>query len=302
MDDDLLDGFVTLFRGRADAYGSWEGGCVREPLTRTVFERHLHAGPHIGVYCSVPVRDIPHTVWGCVDIDYDAPDEAWLLADTLASVGVDSWVEQTRKGWHIWVFADRLVPSDNMRRMLLAAHQVCGLTPKEVNPKQAQLAGKGLGNYVRLPYHAHYTDTPPVERRIQLRNDGPMRFDMFITDAIGRRVDADTIAELADYYQPPAPPTPVTSAPTQDMTQAAKALTPLGRTIFREGPRFNRDRSTTLAHLAHECVRSGLAYGDALVLMEDADSRWGKFSMRGETGLAELAKLVQRVYGHIPAT
>lgn len=293
-----VDAFITLFRGRADAYGSWDGGCIREPLTRAVFERHLWTGPHIGVYCSVPLNGTAHTVWGCSDIDYDSYAEASLLQATFAAVGVRAWTERTRKGWHVWVFATELVPSADMRAMFLAAHQVAATPPKEVNPKQTDLTGKGLGNYVRLPYPG---GDAAVERQMWDGN-GPISLGDFLTAAVTDRATPDQIADLAGYYTPPPAPVRVAAEPTLDMAQAARGLTALGRTIFRHGPIEGRDRSTTLAHLAHECFKSGLPPEDGLMLLEDADLRWGKYSMRGETGQLELVKLVQRAYGVIPST
>lgn len=298
-----IDAFITLFRGRADAYGSWEGGCVREPLTRRVFEQHLTAGPHIGVYCSVPVGGVAHTVWGCSDIDYDSYEEARLLQDTFDAVGVKAWTERTRKGWHVWVFSTELVRSEDMRCMFLAAHQVAGTPPKEVNPKQTALHGKGMGNYVRLPYPC---GEKANERVVWEPNDsdgvGPIRLAEFLALATQARTTPEQIADLATYYTPPPPAPVVVAAPSHDMAQAARALSPLGRTIWRNGPLEHRDRSTTLAHLAHECSRSGVPAGDALMLMEDADLRWGKFLIRGEEGRSELLKMVNLAYGHTAST
>ena len=45
----LVDTFTTLFRGRADVYGAWGGGCVRKPLTPDTFMGHLQGDELIGV-------------------------------------------------------------------------------------------------------------------------------------------------------------------------------------------------------------------------------------------------------------
>jgi hypothetical protein len=297
-----VDQYIDLFRGRGDAYGSWDGGCVREPLTRAVFEQHLGAGPHIGVYCSLPVNGQAMCVWGCTDIDYDGPGDAWLLADVFAAVDIPSWVERTRRGFHVWVFAETLVPSENMRRMFLAAHQVAKLDPKEVNPKQSTLGGKGLGNYVRLPYHAELSDDPPVERRIVDRAGTLVALATFLEQAHATRVAPVRIAELADYYQPPAQPSVQFGEPSADMTTAAQALNSRGRAIWRYGPTPGTDRSTTLTRLAYSCADSGIAPADALMLLKDADTRWGtmKFTSRADQGDSELGKMIVRAYGRTP--
>lgn len=295
MNEQTLDNFITLFRGRGDAYGAWDGGCIKQPLTRTVFADHIWGNNPIGVYCSVPSGNDPFCVWGCTDIDYDNYDHARLLQRTFEAVGVTAWVEKTRKGWHIWIFSSEPVPSRNMRHMQLAAHQVCGLNPKEVNPKQANVTVHQYGNYVRLPYPA----TEPHQRYIVDTAGDRMDIDTFTEHAVAARTDAATVELLAGHYQEPTATELEIAAPTADMTAAARALTPLGRTIWRNGPIVGRDRSTTLQHLAHECRKAHLAPGDALMLLEDADLRWGKYLIRGEKGRNELMKLLQRAYGSV---
>lgn len=298
VSDKELEMFVDLFRGRGDCYGSWEGGCVREQLTHTVFQNHLGSGPHIGVYPCVVDRNKTMCVWGCSDIDYDNPEHAWLLHDAFEAAGVISWVERTRRGYHIWVFADELVDAKSMRRMFLAAHKVADINPKEVNPKQETLLDGQIGNYVRLPY-------PNIDgeetRRIISRTMDPLKFSDFVTVAWSKRVTKETIERLAEYYVPQEIHISV-APPTLDMAEAARVLTPLGKTIFRDGPLPGRDRSTTLTHLAHECRKANLAPEDAMILLEDADIRWGKYMMRGEVGKLELQKLLVRAYGPTPST
>lgn len=295
--DETLAQYITLFRGRGDAYGSWDGGCVREPLTDQTFRDHLFGNTFVGVYPCVYYMGETKCVWGCTDIDYDNPDEAWMLHDAFASVGVTSWVERTRRGYHIWVFVTELVLASDMRRMFLAAHQVTGLNPKEVNPKQEKLAPTQLGNYVRLPYPNDNTG-----QRVMVERDlTPIPMLTFLEEAHKKLVLPETVVRLAGYYKPPVI-TYTVSAPSYDMAESARRLTPLGRTIFRDGPIEGRDRSTTLTHLAHECRKANLNPEDALSLLEDADLRWGKYMMRGETGRLELQKLLVRAYGHIQST
>lgn len=294
VDERELEIFVKLFRGRGDCYGSWEGGCVREKLTEETFRNHLSDGPHIGVYPVVPFEGKTLCVWGCTDIDYDGPDDAWLIHDALMAVNVPSWVEKTRRGFHVWVFCEELVEAKHMRRMFLAAHKVAELNPKEVNPKQETLAEGQVGNYVRLPYPMGYDAT---ERVIVNRDLSKVGFSDFLERADATKVSKDVVMQLSEYYTPPTVVYAITE-PTLDMMEAAKRLTPLGRTIFRDGPIVGRDRSTTLTHLAHECRKAGLAPEDALIILEDADTRWGKYLMRGEAGRRELIKLLERAYGH----
>ena len=302
-----VDDFVTLFRGRGDCYGAWEGGCIRQPLTRPVFEQHLADGPHIGVYPGVVNKGDTLCVWGCSDIDYDGYDHALALHDTLAAVGIPSWCERTVKGWHVWVFATQLVPAVDMRNMFLAAHQVCEVPPKEVNPKQTDLSNGSVGNYVRLPYHGWNqwegagVSTLTNPRRVVDTAVGRHVFltlEDFLRRALASRVTPDQIAEVASYYTPPQAPEFEALPELGDVGVAASMLTPLGKVIYRDGPIEGRDRSTTLTHLAHECHKAGLAPGDALKVLEAADWKWGKkYVLRRDGGVQELTKLVVRAYG-----
>jgi hypothetical protein len=300
---EVIDGYVTLFRGRADCYGSWDGGCVRDNLTRMVFHKHLTSGPHVGVYPSFNVEGVAHCAWGCTDIDYDGYDDALLLHDTLKQVGITTWLERTNKGWHVWAFATTLVPAEHMRNMFLAAHQVCELTPKEVNPKQTVLSQGQVGNYVRLPYPAALDmDAAQGARRIVDTSKGPdwyYHIKDFVKDAVATRLEPDHIAQIANYYEPPAEAHIDIMPELGDVTAAVSLLRPLGKIVYREGPREGRDRSSAITLLAHECYRSGLAAGDALKVLEAADWQWGKYLKRGLRGEAELVKLVQRAYGSL---
>lgn len=307
----VVDDFVTLFRGRGDCYGAWEGGCIRQPLTRPVFEAHLNQGPHIGVYPGVVNNGETLVVWGCSDIDYDGWDHAKRLHDAFQAVGVASWCERTVKGWHVWVFAERLVPAIDMRNMFLAAHQVTQVPPKEVNPKQTDLSNGSVGNYVRLPYFGwsvwgadDLTTGATTPRRVVDTDEGRHVFlplEDFLQRALASRVSPEKVAEVASYYVEPPAPEFEAMPELGDVAVAASMLTPLGKVIYRDGPIEGRDRSTTLTHLAHECHKASLAPGDALKVLEAADWKWGKYLKRGLRGEAELVKLVQRAYGSIPS-
>lgn len=304
----VVDDFITLFRGRGDCYGAWEGGCIRQPLTRPVFEAHLGQGPHIGVYPGVVNNGETLVVWGCSDIDYDGWDHAKRLHDTLAAVGVTSWCERTVKGWHVWAFAERLIPAVDMRNMFLAAHQVAQVPPKEVNPKQTDLSNGSVGNYVRLPYHgwnewgaAELAGGVTNPRRVVDTVEGRHVFlslEDFLRRALDSRVTPEKVAEVASYYVEPPAPEFEAMPELGDVGVAASMLTPLGKVIYRDGPIEGRDRSTTLTHLAHECHKANLAPGDALKVLEAADWKWGKkYVTRRDGGFQELSKLVRRAYG-----
>ena len=293
-----IDNFVTLFRGRGDCYGSDDGGCVRKPLERQTFVDHLEGRSGIGVYPAVP-SSTPFCVWGCSDIDVEDLPSARLLQRTLRTAGVMSWVERSRsKGYHVWVFAEDRVPAEDMRRMLLAAHQVADYPAREVNPKQSDVSAHKVGNYVRLPYLGGLVDTP--QRRVILDDhDTPMPLDVFVYHAIRNRTPVERIQFLASHYVPPARVTPsidFSSLTDEDLEEALRTTSPLARVIWKQGPLESQDRSTALMRLAHVCYRSGVTPSMCRVIVVDADKRWGKYHLRGDAGQAEINKIVERAY------
>ena len=138
---------MSLFGGRTDAHGTWEGGSKKSPVSYETFAKHLYGEELIGIY---PLTDGSTVRWGCSDIDIDDLDSARNLQVAFGMKSIPSFVEKTVRGFHVWVFANDWIPAPIMRRAFLSAHEVIGLAPKEVNPKQEQV--NGLGNYVRLPY------------------------------------------------------------------------------------------------------------------------------------------------------
>lgn len=296
---DTLTGFAKLFRGRTDVYGHEEGRCVKQALTPDVLQRHLQGTEAIGVYPMVPYRGDFYVVWGCSDIDVEDLAAARNIQQALQAAGVHAWVERSRsKGYHVWVFAESPVTAAAMRRMLLCAHQVADYPAREVNPKQETLTANKYGNYVRLPYY-NAADLGTIHRRILDDNDQPMPLDAFLEAAMSNRTPADVINRLASLWKAPAQPahsvdTTVTGDETLD--DAMRFLSPLGKVIWRDGPLPERDRSSTLTKLAHECFRSNMPPSMCKIVLRTADRRWGKYHLRADGGDMELDKLVVRAY------
>lgn len=291
--------FITLFRGRGDCYGSDNGGCVREKLDEAIFIKHLNGTNGIGVYPAVP-STVPFCVWGCSDIDFEDLPAARLLQRTLEVAGVVSWVERSRsKGYHVWIFSDNPVPAETMRRALLVVHQVADYPAKEVNPKQSDVSTHKVGNYVRLPYFGGLVATPT--RRVILNdNDEPMPLDVFVANAMATRVSVETLERIASFYVPPKKVVvdyDFNDVSDENLEEALRVASPLARVIWKQGPLEGQDRSTALTRLAHVCYRSGISPSMANVIVVDADRRWGKYYARGDAGMAEIAKIIQRAYG-----
>jgi len=299
MTEDTIKRFMGLFRGRLDAYGSEEGGCVKHSVTNLLFEDHLAGTTPIGIYPIVPHHGDCWCVWGCSDIDIEDYSLAVNLQAALSAGGVYSHIERSRsKGYHVWVFSDKPVLAQDMRRMFLAAHQVADIPPREVNPKQETLVGASYGNYVRLPYagwSAVGLDTD--KRRMLISFTECYALDDWLDIAEANLTPKVTIERLASFYKPPVATVQFNEdyVPCESLPDAKRKLSPLGKVIWRDGPLQGRDRSSTLAKLGHECVRSGLNPSETKVVLVDADLRWGKYHNR-TNGELEIDKLVQRVF------
>jgi len=296
-DSELLE-FARLFQGRGDVYGSNDGGCVKSPVSIEVLRNHFTTEP-IGIY---PLMAPGMVAWGCVDFDTtDARDHAKSLHDALATAGIVSWIERSRsKGYHVWVFVAGIVPANAMRNMLMVASQVANTPTTEVNPKQTVYNLNGYGNYVRLPY-ANLGDYETSKQRILSRGtmdveDTVVSLGDFMSTALYSRNPLSDIYRIAEMYV-----APVVHATTNvvdydaTLSEAMGVLSPLGKVIWRDGPLPGKDRSSTLAKLGHESVRSGCNASQTKVVLTTADKRWGKYHMRAN-GDIEIDKLVGRVH------
>jgi len=289
----LLEDFIQLFRGRGDAYGGWEGVCVRRPLTPQVFESHLNGSELIGVYPLVPFEGGWGCVWGCTDIDVDDLDAARNLQMALSMKNIVSWVERTRKGYHVWVFANTLVPASTMRRALLSAHQAINYPAKEVNPKQED-PGSGFGNYVRLPYPKGYAGIPE-NRYVMDDDDKPLELERFIDLAIINRNNREELQDIADLFRLPPVQQIRISEVSHDVKLLLRRASAIPFLMWRDGPLEGSDRSSTLIRMAYRLKDDNFQPDEVFSLVRSADERWGKFYLRPD-GDKEIANIVQKVF------
>jgi len=291
-----VDTFIRLFRGRADAYGSWEGGSIREPLTPHHFERHLtSADPAdwIGVYNVIGDR----CSWGCIDIDTDDYGLARNLRASLHFKGVPAWIEQTTRGYHVWVFpAEFLVSARTMKKALTAACQAVGYAPKEVFPKQIRVRSPALGNYVRLPFNGYCASSP--ESRLFEGVDPSVPLRGFLADMHRLRAPTPLLEGLAELLpDPQRVDISVDFEAGLQMEDAVANIGGLAYRIWRDGPLMGNDRSTTLVFLARCMADRDVPPDTAAAVLASADQRWGKqFLDRGESGTAIMQRIIDKAY------
>mgnify|MGYP006074336999 FL=1 len=289
--NDPIEKFMSLFGGRTDAHGTWEGGSKKSPVSYETFAKHLYGEELIGIY---PLTDGSTVRWGCSDIDVDDLDAARNLQTALRVKSVPSYVEKTARGFHVWVFANDWIPAPIMRRAFLSAHEVIGLPPKEVNPKQEE--ANGLGNYVRLPYPGGIDAIPENRYMLSDRDDNPMTLKQFLDSTSEARVNINLLRPLAERHRPK---TRAVLDQLQTSASVQEALTYVNafvKNIWREGPFESRDRSNTLCKMVHKMHEQGTPMNMAYIILHDADKRWGKFHLRTDC-VEQLVKIVEDIYG-----
>jgi hypothetical protein len=287
---ELVKNFATLFTGRTDAYGSWEGGCVKQPVTQGLYSKHLWGQEYVGIY---PMMDDSMVWWGCSDIDVNDIDQARNIQLALKLKLIESWVERTVKGFHVWVFAREPVEARVMRRALLAAHAAVKVPAKEINPKQEEASG--YGNYVRLPYPGALFEPSAVRYMID-SSDKPLSLETFVNEAMTYAVIQKDLEPLANAYVPKTSIRFNGDGRAIPMDVAKTLLSPYTLKMFMEGPLPDSDRSGTLVRLAYRLRSDGISPEMAYGIIRTADKTWGKFYER-EDGEMHLSKIIADVYG-----
>jgi hypothetical protein len=283
--------FTALFLGRTDAYGAWEGGCIRQPVTPDLYTQHLQGVQGIGIYCGLPNNTC---WWGCVDIDTDDQPIALNIQTALRMQNIPAWTERTRRGHHVWVFAAAPVTLKEMRRCLQMACKVVNYDPKEVNPKQEHLADGEVGNYVRLPYMGGDACYERYMYEVSSGNSRRLTVAEFTEQATANLAPVFDIRRVAGMWVPNVTVAVTVNATLTPHVEAlTKRLDGLGWTIWRDGPLPGTDRSTAMAHLAHICRTQGLTPTDAFHILKSAT--WQKFVGRTDED-QRITELVERIY------
>ena len=147
----VLQKFRSLFVFRDD-------GCIRHIGTTWIWEQrkitdelllaHLQRKQVIGL---CPVKD-GKLIWSAIDFDVHGegtkeslqPDVLATL-DNLSRLGIQGHLEDSGRGYHIWVFVEEPVSAEEMKRVLSPV----------LSGKHAIYAG---GNSIRLPLGVYPTD------------------------------------------------------------------------------------------------------------------------------------------------
>jgi hypothetical protein len=151
---ELVEAYASLFVHCWDYYAVQQrDGSYRpsyQSLTLARLADHLQGRYTLGAYvldraglCSCAVFDADSV---------DGLERLVRLSGELATQGIASVVEASRRGGHLWVFLDGPVLAGAARLWLLPYAQKYGV---ELYPKQERVRPGGVGNLARLPLGVH---------------------------------------------------------------------------------------------------------------------------------------------------
>jgi len=126
--------------------------CVYQPLQDHHLLAHLRGELTLGAYTLD--RDC-YSRYIVFDADTDAQmGQLEAMAKSLSAEGVPSYIENSRRGGHLWLFFAWAVQGKDARIFGRGLSEIFALADMEIFPKQDQLRG-GPGSLIRLPFGVH---------------------------------------------------------------------------------------------------------------------------------------------------
>ena len=152
VSQDALEAFASLFKGRTDARGTMDGGCLKEPVTIQSYQRHLQGDESLGVY---PLLDNGTCWFAAVDLDEKDFKKALSIRQELYNAGIPAYISASRKkGYHIYMFSfspDGPFVAKDIRKILSSVLSHLDIKA-EIFPKQDVTSETiPFGNYINLP-------------------------------------------------------------------------------------------------------------------------------------------------------
>jgi hypothetical protein len=157
----------------------------KQPLSidAATVQSHLAGHLTIGVYAINP--DSQCSKWIAIDADYaDSRRDLLRLQEAFRKDGIESLIEQSRRGGHLWIFLAEPLPAKLCRLYVLNVARRLGIAIKqnkedgiEVFPRQDELQPDEFGNAIRGPLGVHrasmerywFEDAEPtLEAQLQL--------------------------------------------------------------------------------------------------------------------------------------
>lgn len=131
-------------------------------LNLSLVKQHLEGSITVGLYAINPKTH--RCKWVAIDADYpNALEDLVKLRWELKQDGVDAAMEKSRRGGHLWIFAERPLLARDCRIYILNLAQRLKVPVKkgglaegiEVFPKQEKLRADEFGNAMRAPLGIH---------------------------------------------------------------------------------------------------------------------------------------------------
>lgn len=218
--------YVATFAARDDVYSAWTSNGwrpVREPLTPEVALAGLSGkGPAISAFMIAP-GSVSHVL--AFDFDTDnGLEQAFQLALFMREQALPAYVETSRRGAHMWVLLDRVLPAVAIRMAARGLLQAAGLPDDdphiEIRPGSDRVdaewhehvagavVGTGLGHALRLPLMPH--PKTGARGRLLLPSGEPVRGTLAEILLSLDTASADTLLEWAGRWKRP----PVSQLPS----------------------------------------------------------------------------------------
>jgi len=148
-ENDKINLFMSIFRGRDDCYGN-EAKCINEPLDRALYRLHLIGKKRIGVY--MVLKDSIY--FSALDIDRDDIEAVKEYYNNAISYGLTPYIEISKsKGYHVWHFFSEPVKASKIRAIMKQIADVSNIGKVEIFPKQDIVVDGEFGNFINLPLY-----------------------------------------------------------------------------------------------------------------------------------------------------
>lgn len=213
--DALVEAFARLFPpnpvkhgrvlGRDPQTGKKDVKTYEVPVTQQALAAHLGAnGKSAGNALGYLPGTAEGTVCGAVDLDgKDFPGEALddarrAVLETFAGLGLNAYAERSSSGngWHVWTWADALLPYGVMRDALRAVAARAGLPKVETYP----MGDDAGGRWIITPYYLALKGDAPHLGRTYLETDEGQPIPVDELEEWITANPAERLRELASEY------------------------------------------------------------------------------------------------------
>lgn len=184
------------------------------PLDCDAVRMHLNGDMTINLYAINPQTQ--SAKWVAIDADYDGSlEDLFQLQWELKQDGIDSALEQSRRGGHLWIFGEKPLLASECRIYIYNLALRLGVPVKgaglkegiEVFPRQDRIEEGAYGNAIRAPLGVHRKSN---RRYWFYEADLNPEAQLAYLQGL-KRLNADQLGELTrgmelpQAYQPPAP-------------------------------------------------------------------------------------------------